>query len=140
MRRRNSFELDEIDVGGLINLTPLLDVLFVVLIFFILISPMLSIDHIQLADGKQETVQSLDINQSPMIALHVSKDNLIRLNNKEIRLQDLEPALLALKKAYPSETPQIYHDRDASFGTYQTIKTAVEKAGFLEMDVILKAE
>lgn len=141
MRRRSTtFEIDESDMGGLINLTPLLDVLFVVLIFFILISPLLDIDHIQLAGGKQETLESLDINRGPMISLHVFKDNTIHLNNKSISIQELSDALTALNKAYPREIPQIYHDRDACFGTYQMIKNSVEKAGFTEMDVILKAE
>jgi len=132
-----SFEIDTIDAGGLINLTPLLDVLFVVLIFFILISPLLSIDHIELSSGKNVT---LEVASGPMISLHVFKDNTIHLNNKEIPISHLDEALVALKKAYPQEIPQIYHDKNAYFGTYQTIKMSMEKAGFAEMDVILKAE
>jgi biopolymer transport protein ExbD len=132
-----SFALDDADLGGLINLTPLLDVLFVVLIFFILISPLLSIDHISLADGKQGTFESPS---GKTISLHVFKDNTIHLNNKEIQLQHLDDALLALKKAHPTEIPQIYHDKEAHFGTYQTIKMCMEKVGFAEMDIILKGE
>jgi biopolymer transport protein ExbD len=138
MRKRHTFfEIDEHDSNGLINLTPLLDVLFVVLIFFILISPMLDIDHINLANGKQET---LDLQGPALISLHVFKNNTIELNKKVTSIKDLEEALIVLNKAYPKEIPQIYHDREASFGTYQAIKNSLEKAGFDQMDVILRAE
>jgi biopolymer transport protein ExbD len=50
----------------------------------------------------------------------------------------MEKILLAQKKLYPTRTPQVIHDKNASFGTYQTVKNSLEKCGFDQMDVILK--
>ncbi len=56
MKRRVLFR-ENSDEAELINLTPLLDVLFLILVFFILIAPLLDFDRLQLAassDNKQE--------------------------------------------------------------------------------------
>lgn len=125
------------DDGGLMNLTPLLDVLFVVLIFFIMLAPLLDFDHIELAAGKHETIQTMNIEQITPIMIQVFKDNTVALNKKTINLQELENALSRLHQTYPTGVPQIFHDKDAPFGTYQAIKTSVEKSGFDQMDIIL---
>jgi hypothetical protein len=46
-----------------------------------------------------------------------------------------------LKEAYlhaPHKAPQLFNDKKAFFETYQTVKNAVELAGFEELDVILQ--
>ncbi len=43
-------------------------------------------------------------------------------------------------QANPESRPQIFHDKNAKFGTYQTVKNALEAAGFSEMDLILKPQ
>ena len=45
---------------------------------------------------------------------------------------------MSLKKNHPREIPRVFQDKNATFGTYQTVKNAVEAAGFEEMDIILK--
>ncbi len=39
---------------------------------------------------------------------------------------------------YPRARPQLYHNRNAHFGTYQSVKNATEMAGFTQLDIILK--
>jgi biopolymer transport protein ExbD len=42
------------------------------------------------------------------------------------------------KTRYPQATPQLFHDRRAQFGTYQSVKNASEEAGFSQLELILK--
>jgi len=42
------------------------------------------------------------------------------------------------KREMPTQIPQVFHDKNAHFGTYQMVKNAVEEAGFEQMDIILK--
>lgn len=124
---------------SLINLTPLIDVVFVVLIMFILVAPMLELDKVELASkGHSETKEITPAQQQSSIAIHVQRDNTILLNGKKVRAEELAKQLAALHQKYPDKYPQLFHDRQAYFETYQTVKNAAENAGFEELDVILK--
>ncbi|MDP1880678.1 MAG: biopolymer transporter ExbD [Parachlamydiaceae bacterium] len=122
-----------------INLTPLIDVVFVILIMFIVIAPLLELDRIQLAEGPSmplATVQSAQ--ETSQIAIHVHKDNTIWFNHQSVNPLELKKILEEAKKNFPQANPQIYHDKEAHFGVYQSVKNAVEMAGFSQMDVILQ--
>ncbi len=122
-----------------INLTPLIDVVFVVLIMFIVIAPMLELDRVELAnslrreDGKVTAVQK----ESP-IAIHVHGDDTVWLKGQQITLKELVSFLKKMKKEKPNEIPQVFQDKKSRFGTYQMIKNAVEESGFEQMDIILQ--
>ena len=121
----------------LVNLTPLIDVVFVVLIIFILIAPMLDVDIIKLAHSSPTEEQSLPSLQESPIVLHVHADNTIWLHKQRIAIQDLYNIMTQERHSHPEAIPQLFHDERASFGTYQAIKNAVEQAGFSELDVML---
>lgn len=122
-----------------INLTSLIDIVFVILIMFILVAPMLELDRVELADApKKKSQDSIDIKEQSAITLHVRQDNSVLLNNRMIPLEDLPMALLRVKQECPSAKPQVFHDKRATFGTYQAVKNAMEAAGFEEMDIILR--
>jgi biopolymer transport protein ExbD len=124
---------------NIINLTPLIDVVFVVLIMFIIIAPMLELDRVQLAGSAQKDSKEMTVVQenSP-VAIHVHQDNTIWFRNRIVSEKELIQYLKEAKRAYPQKVPQLFHDKKAQFGTYQTVKNAVEIAGFEQLDVILQ--
>ena len=126
------FPPDEPSDESLINLTPLIDVVFVVLIMFILIAPMVEVDRVQLAEGAHSEKQSPSSTQT--ISIHVRADNSIYLNKREVTPQELEAALRALNT---NTTPQLFHDKEARFGTFQMVKNGLERAGFHNVDIVL---
>lgn len=137
-KKRSSTLFDDLE-HGVINLTPLIDVVFVVLIMFILIAPMLELDRVQLAGAPaRDDKDRLAVKENSNIAIHVREDNTILINKKPISSEKLREALLSLHAAHPKYIPQLYQDKRAQFGTYQTVKNAVEGAGFEELDVILQ--
>lgn len=121
---------------SLINLTPLIDVVFVVLIAFILIAPLVEVDNIELANSTESSES--DLSKKSRISIYVREDNSIWLNNKLVTDVELISELKQMKTQYPGFTPQLFHDKKATFGTYQKVKGAAEKAGFQALDVILK--
>lgn len=127
-------EDDSID-EPLINLTPLIDVVFVVLITFMLIAPVLDIDSVDLASSGGTEKKDL---QTGPIAIAVHADNSIWFQGAKVSLAQLEPLLKQEKKRHPQAIPQLIHDKQASFGTYQSLKNTLESIGFEQMDVILK--
>ena len=139
MRRKLSPSLEEEGADEpLINLTPLIDVVFVVLITFMLIAPVLDIDLVELTQGgghsnKKEAEHSA-------LAISLRADHTIWFQGKALTLSDLEKAIKAEKARHPGQTPQVIPDKNAHFGTYQAVKNTLEACGFEQMDVLLQPQ
>ena len=137
MRRSTRRKKEWNDEEALVNLTPLIDVVFVVLIMFILVAPMIELDNVQLAPGKEgNELSSLSTNKS--LIIHVKEDNTIWVNARQIPLDRLQYLLSEMRVRQGLEEIQLFHDYRAHFGTYQSIKNSAELAGFRNLDVILK--
>lgn len=123
----------------LINLTALIDVVFVILIMFIVIAPLLEMDRVELAESPAENgSNAIAAQEQSPISIHVLADNTIQYNHQVVSIGQLEKLLKRDKARYPGVRPQVFHDRRASFGTYQSIKNNIESAGFEQMDIVLK--
>jgi biopolymer transport protein ExbD len=121
-----------------VNLTPLLDVVFVVLIMFIVIVPILELDKVMLAPGKSANQEVKTVQGDSPVTLHVRHDGTVWLAKRQIGTDRLEEVMAALYRKYPEVTPQLFCDKRAPFGTYQIAKNAVEAAGYEELDVVLE--
>ncbi len=133
-KKRKIYDSSSLD-ENLINLTPLIDVVFVVLISFIIIAPLLEADHVDLSTANVRSDKNVS---KTNIVLKVKEDNSILINNRLVSFNELSKMLKEQKKSNPKDIPQLYHDKKAHFGTYQSIKNLVEAAGFEQMDVILQ--
>lgn len=123
----------------LVNLTPLIDVVFVVLIAFMLIAPILNIDSIQLSQsGPSNKKESPSITNHPL-AIAIRADNSIWFQAKKVSLKELERDLREEKKRRVQEIPQLIPDAHAHFETYNQVKSVIEACGFEQLDIVLKA-
>jgi biopolymer transport protein ExbD len=119
------------------NLTPLIDVVFVVLIIFILIAPILELDRVELANAAPAKQESL-APETNAITIHVKQDNTIWYGGRIVTAEQLTQILRQAHKTAGNRVPQLFQDKRAAFGTYQNVKNAVEIAGYEQLDVILK--
>ena len=119
------------------NLTPLIDVVFVVLIIFIIIAPMLELDRVELANAAPAK-QGSTAPESSSVTIHVKQDNTIWYGGRLVNAEQLTQLLREVRKTSTNRIPQLFQDKRAAFGTYQTVKNAVEGAGYEQMDIILK--
>jgi biopolymer transport protein ExbD len=138
MGRRKFFFDEESAEEPLVNLTPLIDVVFVVLISFMLISPILEIESVDLATGGKEKKRDAMAPESSPLTVVVQKDNSLWMQGQPISIEQLEKTLLEQKRLFPGKIPQVIHDKAASFGTYQLVKNVFEKCGFEQIDIVLK--
>ncbi len=136
MRRRRSEPIEHEEAS--INLTPLIDVVFVVLIIFILIAPMLELDRVELASGAATPNKQAATSENSSLTIHVHPDNTIWFHGRCVSTDQLTDILKAARKQGNHRVPQLFQDKRACFGTYQNVKNAVEMAGFEQIDVILK--
>ena len=97
--------------------------------------------NILIPDGQKYPVYSWDMisfQENGEIKIHVYKDNTIWLNGIPLTADELKVHLINAHQLNPHTSPQIFHDQEAYFGTYQSVKNAAEAAGFESLDVILK--
>lgn len=139
MRRRRHRQQQSSDGEAVINLTPLIDVVFVVLIMFIVLAPILELDQVALAPSDPHTEKhSVRAQDEHPVTVHVRADNSIWMDKNLITVDVLRTLLIEAHTKYPSATPLVFHDKRAQFGTYQEVKNALEAAGFLEMNIVLE--
>lgn len=117
-----------------VNLTPLIDIVFVILMAFMVAMPLIRIDQIMLAPGSQEMVS---LSQDVPVTIKVFADHSIVLNGEKITLSQLKERLVYLRQHYPQHVPLLLQDGETSFKLYQEIKMTVEAAGFHELQIAL---
>lgn len=138
IRKRVRYTQEESE-EGMVNLTPLIDVVFVVLIMFIIVAPMLELDRISLASAAPHSSKEMAVVQdNHVLNIHVRSDNTIWVNKNQVSVAQLQLFLKEMKRRYPNQIPQLFHDKKAYFETYQSVKNAAEMAGFQELDLILQ--
>ena len=139
MARRGIRHRREEEEHPTVNLTPLVDVVFSILIMFIIVAPMLNLDRVELAESaEQAKSDGVSVRDGSSVTIHVHEDNTIWINQRLVDATHLPELLKQERQRYPDARPQLYHDRRAQFGTYQNVKNAVEAAGFDQLDIILK--
>lgn len=134
LARRRTVETQE----PTINITPLIDVVFVVLIAFIMVAPLLDRDQVQLSSGDNTPSHiPLSMKEASPIQIHVRADNSVLFSGTVTSLEELPQKLFMARRQFPQARPQVFHDKRAQFGTYQSLKNCLERAGFDEMDIVL---
>lgn len=128
---RFSYEEEGVD-KELINLTPLIDVIFVVLISFIIIAPFLEVEMVQLAEPSLNTAPLSPISSLKIV---IKEDNTIWFENRQVNREEL---YMLLHQEPKEKLICLYQDKHAFFGTYQQVKNTVEKAGFESLQVVLQ--
>jgi biopolymer transport protein ExbD len=109
-----------------LNITPLLDLAFVLLVIFIITTPQLSNDlEMNLPSPKKEQPPS----PPPKInRLTVEKSGQIMLNEQAIELAALKPTLVALKASDPDTTVVLRGAADVDYQRVISVLDALQQA------------
>jgi biopolymer transport protein ExbD len=109
-----------------LNITPLLDLAFVLLVIFIITTPQLSNDlEMNLPSPKKEQPPS----PPPKInRLTVQKSGQIMLNDQAIELAALKPTLVALKASDPDTTVVLRGAADVDYQRVISVLDALQQA------------
>lgn len=135
--RYSSFGKDGDSSEPQVNITPLIDVVFVVLISFILIAPLLQIEEIELSKGGEQT-KALENAEKSRIQVQIDANNEVRLNKILAKEDHLPQLLCAWRARWPAKRRAlVFCDHRASFGTYQRVKCTLEGAGFEHLELVL---
>lgn len=135
MRRRfQSKTYDEI------NITPLMDTVFFLLIIFMITAPLLEYS-IDVSPPKMEAAEIKADDYTKVI--HVTKDKAIQFERKKnLSLDELLVRLRELKQSRDSKKYKFYlrADRDLRYGDVIDVFKNIKRAGFADISLVTEAE
>ena len=109
-----------------INVTPLVDVMLVLVVIFILTAPLLT-TSIQLALPKAEAGQASEALRS--VSLVVDRAGQAYLDDRPLPLSELSQSLLSTAARYPDAEVQLRADENAPYGKVIEVLELAQKAG-----------
>jgi biopolymer transport protein ExbD len=121
-----------------INITPLLDLAFVLLIIFMITTPLLenSVNLIIPSSGaKNPPVTAMQVQ-----TVSIDRNESIRFNNRIVDLESLTAQLSEMKRANPEIAVVIRPDRDLPVQKLITLMDAVQRAQIMKVGIATRAE
>ncbi|MEM6414892.1 MAG: biopolymer transporter ExbD [Pseudomonadota bacterium] len=127
-RRLQSGGGDEEDV----NVTPLLDIVFIMLIFFIVTSTFVKEPGVDI--NRPEAVTAKD-RKLASILVAITADNEIYINKDEVELEEVRLSVEALKRENPKGTAAIQIDSEADSRFLVEVADQIRAAGVRDIAV-----
>ena len=113
------------DEGTELNMTPMLDVVFILLIFFIVTSVFVKTPGLDPTQPEANT----DAEWIPTILLAVDSSSNVWIDKKPYKLEEIRPIVTALRDETPKADAIIKADRNADVGTVMGIQELMQELG-----------
>ncbi|WP_371397520.1 ExbD/TolR family protein [Fretibacter rubidus] len=120
MARRSRTSVQEEDTE--LNMTPMLDVVFILLIFFIVTSVFVKTPGIDPFKPEANTAQDWD----PGILMAVNAENEVWIDKRPYALDEVRPIITAMRDENPKAQAIIIGDKDADVGTVMTLQEMMQ--------------
>ena len=122
-----------------INVTPMVDVMLVLLIIFMVSAPLLTVGVP--IDLPQSQAKSLDQDKEPL-TVSVNDKGQIFLQNSEIATDDLIPKMLMVAEARGGVEARVYvrGDKKVDYGTMMQVMGRLSSAGFHRVALVTEFE
>ena len=122
-----------------INVTPMVDVMLVLLIIFMVSAPLLTVGVP--IDLPQTQAKSLDQDKEPL-TISVNDKGDVFLQNSAVALDDLLPKLQAIAEARGGSDARIYvrGDKSVNYGSMMKIMGRLSAAGFHRVALVTEFE
>jgi len=119
-----------------INVTPFVDVMLVLLVVFMIAAPLLSVGvPVELPKAVAPTLQGLD----EPLAVTIDEEGKIYLQEREIGLGELVPALIAITAGNQERRIFVRGDQSINYGRVIEVMGAVNAAGFTRVALVAQA-
>jgi biopolymer transport protein TolR len=122
-----------------INVTPMVDVMLVLLIIFMVSAPLLTVGVP--IDLPQSQAKSLEQDKEPL-TISVNDKGQIFLQNSEITAEDLIPKMQAVAEARGGTEARVYvrGDKKVDYGTMMQVMGRLSSAGFHRVALVTEFE
>jgi biopolymer transport protein ExbD len=124
---------DSDEVLSEINVTPLVDVMLVLLVVFIVTAPLLT-NSIPINLPKTESVASVE--QKDPLVVSIDDKGKVFINKDETQADLLETSLKGAKEKNADVRVQLQADNGVNYGEVARAMTSIERAGITKLSVI----
>jgi len=121
-----------------INITPLLDLAFVLLIIFMITTPLLESSMSLIIPSSGE--KNPPVTSSLVQMISIDRNETIRLNDKLVDLSALSAQLSEIKRANPDVAVVIRPDRDLPVQKLVTLMDALQRTQIMKVGIATRAE
>ncbi|MCA9302774.1 MAG: biopolymer transporter ExbD [Phycisphaerales bacterium] len=121
--------------GGRVNVTPMIDVVMVLIIFYLLVGQ-LAIDRRTEINPPSTATGIVETQDQDPITLGVHTDGSLTLNGEPIELARLEGEMRGQILRDPTLAVSVRADRAAPFGTVRPVLQAVRGAGVDQVELV----
>ena len=115
-----------------INITPLVDVVLVLLIIFMVTAPVLQ-SGIDVAVPKTRTVKQIT---EERLVITINKDQRVFLGNDAININDIATKLRQKVRDPQHQSIFIRADENVPFGAFATVMDAVKQSGIVNVSIV----
>ena len=115
-----------------INITPLVDVVLVLLIIFMLTAPILQ-SGIEVNVPKTRTVKEIT---EERLVISIDKSQRVFLGNNPININEIGPTLRQKIRDPQHQAIYLRADEDVPFGAFATVMDAVKQAGITNVSIV----
>ncbi len=116
-----------------INVTPLVDVMLVLLVIFMVTAPILQqglgVELPQVEAGPMAS-------QEDQLVVSVDREGGVYLNAARLELEALQTTLASIVQTRPDRTVYLHADKNVMYGTVMEIMAAVRKAGVVRLGMV----
>lgn len=130
MARRNSFQQESDDDD--VNVTPLLDIVFIMLIFFIVTSTFVKEPGVDVT--RPEAVSATERKLASIIVA-ISDDDEIWINKEQVELNEVRAAVEQLRRENPKGTAVVQADARAKTRLLVEVVTQIRATGITDVAV-----
>ena len=129
-----AFDQESNDNISQINITPLVDVMLVLLIIFMVTTPILqqgvSVDLPEVSAGP------LTSKDEQQLVVTVARDGRIQLNDSPLKVDELRQKLAAIIKLRPDRDVYLRADKNVPYGKVVEVMAAVRTAGVRKLGMV----
>lgn len=120
-RSRTSIPDEETEL----NMTPMLDVVFILLIFFIVTSQFVKTPGIDPSQPEATT----DAEWKPTILVAINAQNEVWIDKRPYSIEEIRPVVLSIRDESPKAAAIIKADRDAEVGVVMAVQELMQDLG-----------
>ncbi|MFI5104695.1 MAG: ExbD/TolR family protein [Terriglobales bacterium] len=115
-----------------INITPLVDVVLVLLIIFMVTAPVLQ-SGIEVNVPKTKVVKQIS---EERVVISITKGQEVYVNNDHVKLDELGAALRQKIRDPRGQSVYVRADQDVAFGAFATVMSTVKSAGITNISIV----
>lgn len=120
-----------------INVTPMVDVMLVLLVIFMITAPMLTVGVP--VDLPHTNAPSIPDDKAP-VEITVQKDGTIYVQENKVALDNLMPLLMAVTDSNPETRIYVRGDGNVTYGQIMQVMGAITSAGFKKVALVALPE